>query len=189
MSSWAWSRKPSDTAELAEWNILIDRLDLIQLSDNKDKWSWLGGDCSEFSVKTVKEFLNSGKDFSEKYVFSWSKWVPKKINIFIWRAILDRLPTLTSLKARNCYSGDLSCCMCEDGEESVTHLLCSCSIASRVWQHIEIWCKVNRFFAFSVKDLIEFPNFCGLRSKVKEALKDTGQKIGRLDGKTGVVLI
>ncbi|KAJ0934115.1 hypothetical protein HanRHA438_Chr03g0103761 [Helianthus annuus] len=37
-------------------------------------------------------------------LFEWVKWVPKKINIFGWRAKQNRLPTLAELQKRT-YTG------------------------------------------------------------------------------------
>ncbi|KAF5765755.1 putative transcription factor WD40-like family [Helianthus annuus] len=110
-----------------------------------------------------------GRRSLDRYDFAWSKWVPKKINIFVWRAVLNRLPTVSNLQVRNCFSSDIKCCLCDDSEETAEHLLCSCIVASRVWSYIERWCKVSRFFVFSVRDLIEFPDFYGL---AKEIFKD-----------------
>ncbi|PWA42034.1 reverse transcriptase zinc-binding domain-containing protein [Artemisia annua] len=86
-------------------NIELSRLesmmDGIFLSDEVDKWSWIGNKHKEFSVKAVKDFLNSVHDYSNRFVLSWSKWVPKKCNIFMWRVGLDRIQTASALRRRN----------------------------------------------------------------------------------------
>nr|XP_043612073.1 probable serine/threonine-protein kinase PBL28 [Erigeron canadensis] len=68
------------------------------LSSRKDTWNWMEGKDKIFSIKGVKEFLGADRDYSNRFVFSWSKWVPKKCNIFMWRVGLDRIPTMLALK-------------------------------------------------------------------------------------------
>ncbi|GKE82681.1 RNA-directed DNA polymerase, eukaryota, reverse transcriptase zinc-binding domain protein, partial [Tanacetum coccineum] len=46
----------------------------------------------------------TGIEFSKSFVrkiMQWNTWLPKKVNIFIWRVVLDRLPHLENLIARD----------------------------------------------------------------------------------------
>ncbi|KAJ0797800.1 putative RNA-directed DNA polymerase [Helianthus annuus] len=101
-NKWEWRRWPSLTVESAEFDALLDLVHSFGLSDSVDRWEWIGGDKSEFSVKAVKDFLRSGVDYSRNFVFKWSKWAPKKCNIFIWRAEMGRIATVDALSRRNC---------------------------------------------------------------------------------------
>ncbi|XP_022023492.1 uncharacterized protein LOC110923737 [Helianthus annuus] len=170
MGVWNWSRSPSSAEELLEWHELIGLLDNVTFSDGKDGWEWLGGNDSGFSVKTVKNFLYSDSDFSSRHVVKWSKWVPKNEIFFVWRAVLDRIPTLTALRDRNCWGRYVKCCLCEDGDETAEHLLCSCRVASTVCYHISQWCKVSPCILFSAKDIVIASEFCNLDREVKEDL-------------------
>ncbi|XP_021985504.1 uncharacterized protein LOC110881598 [Helianthus annuus] len=85
-------------------------------------------------------------------------------------AVLDRIPTLIALRDRNYGGGDVKCCLCEDGDETVKHLLCSCRVASTVWYHTSQWFKVSPFILFSAKDIVIASEFCNLDKEVKEAL-------------------
>ncbi|PWA43337.1 reverse transcriptase zinc-binding domain-containing protein [Artemisia annua] len=107
-------------------------------------------------------------DFSNISVFEWCKWIPKKCNIFGWRAEMGRIPTACALRYRNIPIVDVECMLCGDAEETVDHLFTGCIIVSRVWQHISSWCKVQNFFAFSFKDLLEVHNFVGLSGRAKD---------------------
>lgn len=101
-------------------------LERTELSDNGDKWLWLGRDQKEFSVKAVKAYLNSDRDYSDRHVVSWSRWVPNKCNIFMWRVSLDRIQTATALRRRNCNIASILCGLCDEEEEDVDHLFCHC---------------------------------------------------------------
>ncbi|KAJ0539673.1 putative RNA-directed DNA polymerase [Helianthus annuus] len=170
-SSWGWSRSPESAEEWFEWNEFINLMDSIKLSDSEDKWEWVGGSDKGFSVGAVKCFLRSGIDFSNNYVFKWSKWVPKKVNILAWRAQMGRIATLDALTKRNCFNGDNTCVMCGDGNETAEHLFCSCAVASEVWFLISRWLKISPIFAFSLTEMLDIHEFSGLGSKAKDIFK------------------
>ncbi|XP_022031534.1 uncharacterized protein LOC110932514 [Helianthus annuus] len=168
---WGWSRVPYSEDERREWNSFIELLDSVKLAGTGDRWVWIGGNEKEFSVRAVKSFLRSATDFSNNFVFEWSKWVPKKVNILVWRAQMGRIATLDALSKRNCFNGDERCILCNDGLESADHLFRSCSVASEVWYLISRWCNISPIFAFSLEDLLEVHVFSGLGIKAKIALK------------------
>ncbi|MFS8018516.1 hypothetical protein Hanom_Chr15g01392971 [Helianthus anomalus] len=61
--------------------------------------------------------------------------------------------------------------MCGAGLESASHLLTACIFASKVWSIVTRWCKVPELVAFSVRDILEFHNFCGLKGRMLVAFK------------------
>ena len=79
--------------------------------------------------------------------------MPIKCNIFMWRMLMDRIPTKQALARRNINCGDGLCTLCEDQEESVDHLFSACIIANGVWSGIARWLKLQPFFFFSVADI------------------------------------
>ncbi|KAJ0917333.1 putative reverse transcriptase zinc-binding domain-containing protein [Helianthus annuus] len=168
---WGWSRNPASEDERREWNAFIGLLDSVNLPGTGDRWEWIGGNDKVFSVRAVKGFLKSATDFSNNFVLKWSKWVPKKVNILVWRAQMGRIATLDALSKRNCFNGDERCILCNDGLESADHLFRSCIVASEVWFLISKWCNISPISAFSLKDLLEVHEFSGLGAKAKIILK------------------
>ncbi|PWA55808.1 reverse transcriptase domain, Reverse transcriptase zinc-binding domain protein [Artemisia annua] len=76
----------------------------------------------------------------------------------MWRANLDRIPTLVALTRRNILFGDNICSMCGDTEESTDHIFTACIIANGVWDAICTWCNIPKGFLFSFQDIIEMAN-------------------------------
>ncbi|XP_022003039.1 uncharacterized protein LOC110900460 [Helianthus annuus] len=146
-------------------------MESVKLSVSKDRWEWRGGRDKVFSVGSVKNFLRSNVDYSNNYVFKWSKWVPKKVSILVWRAQMGRIATLDALIKRNCFNGENRCVMCGDGSETADHLFCSCEVASEVWYRISRWVHIGPIYAFSLNDLLEVHEFSGLGPKAKDILK------------------
>ncbi|PWA43878.1 toll/interleukin-1 receptor (TIR) domain-containing protein [Artemisia annua] len=81
---------------------------------------------------------------------------------------MGMIPTVKALRHRNIPVADVSCLFCGDAEESVDHLFTGCMVAKVLWQHIASWCKVQNWFAFSFKDLMEVHNFVGLSGRVRD---------------------
>ncbi|KAF5772602.1 putative reverse transcriptase zinc-binding domain-containing protein [Helianthus annuus] len=84
--------------------------------------------CSEY-----KKQLQNARFNSPEYVFRWNSWVPKKVGIVAWRAILERLPTRCSLSHRNIDVPSTLCPLCGDDQETAEHLFVTCGFAQHVW--------------------------------------------------------
>ncbi|GKD77088.1 RNA-directed DNA polymerase, eukaryota, reverse transcriptase zinc-binding domain protein [Tanacetum coccineum] len=79
--------------------------------DFKDTWRWLLEDDGRFTVKSLSriadsKFLHKGEADQETL---WNKRVPKKVNIFIWRALRRRLPVRCELDTRGIDLESLLC--------------------------------------------------------------------------------
>nr|XP_043636129.1 uncharacterized protein LOC122607256 [Erigeron canadensis] len=170
-SLWRWKKLLQSTEEMTEWQELGTLLNGLKLTESIDRWIWQGKNDSQFTVKAVKDFILSSRDYSNRYVLRWSKWIPLKVNIFMWRVGMNRIPTLEALKDRNCVFGDGLCVLCGEYEESVDHLFCGCELANLIWTFISSWCKASPFFVFSIKDLIEIHENVGLGKKEQKVVK------------------
>ncbi|XP_021974619.1 uncharacterized protein LOC110869694 [Helianthus annuus] len=85
---------------------------------------------------------------------------------------MGRIATVDALSRRNSFSGDSTCVLCEESDESADHLLCGCRVASHVWCMVSRWCRVSPIFVFSVRDLLGLSDFSGLGELAKEAFHE-----------------
>nr|GEX71249.1 RNA-directed DNA polymerase, eukaryota [Tanacetum cinerariifolium] len=82
-----------DGAESHQWTELMSMLGTISLSSSPDRWVCdLNGD-GVFRVKDIRSTLDDIFLPSSGVATRWVKYVPIKVNIFAWRARLDRFPT------------------------------------------------------------------------------------------------
>ncbi|KAJ0917919.1 putative reverse transcriptase zinc-binding domain-containing protein [Helianthus annuus] len=167
--SWKWRSVPNNTVELAEWDSLCGLLEEVSLADKRDKWVWLGESDGEFSVGSIKRLMDSNFDFSSRFVWEWSSWIPLKCNLFAWRAELNRIPTRVELSKRNIMVQDSSCPLCLSADETVDHLFTACSFITALWSKVSSWCKTPFLVAFSFRDIVEAHLSCGLAGKSKVA--------------------
>ncbi|XP_021996375.1 uncharacterized protein LOC110893584 [Helianthus annuus] len=120
---WNWKRNVASTEECDEKQALEATLMGCTVTDRSDTWVWYNGRIRDFSVSEVKKWMKGSTNNGVQFSFSWSKWVPLKCNIFMWRLFLDRLPTKKALIRRNIHVDSPLCCWCEIEEEMAEHIL------------------------------------------------------------------
>lgn len=67
--------------------------------DATDKWTWSLDKSGIFKVQTLSDNIQtlSLADCNFGVHHTWNSWIPRKVNICVWRASLNRLPTRTNL--------------------------------------------------------------------------------------------
>ncbi|XP_071714500.1 uncharacterized protein [Rutidosis leptorrhynchoides] len=65
--------------------------------------------------------------------------VPKKVEVFVWRATKERLPVLSELDKRRIDLHSVICPLCDSNTESVSHSLLTCDKVRDVWEKVRDW--------------------------------------------------
>ena len=118
---------------------LVGLLDGVVLGDGEDRRRWRLEDDGSFSVKSMYVKLE-GRGLregihpdGERRVFRqiWKAGAPPKVTAFVWKALLDRIPTHVNLATRNCLPPDIgnNCLWCADVLETSNHLFHHCDLA------------------------------------------------------------
>ncbi|PWA35067.1 reverse transcriptase domain, Reverse transcriptase zinc-binding domain protein [Artemisia annua] len=165
--TWKWKKQPALGSEV---DALIDCHKLVAdvvIDEKDDRWFWNHGPNVEFSVRDVRKWLKGADVLHYDSRFTWCKWLPNKCNIFMWRANMDRIPTLHALRRRNIYVGEGMCVFCGEAEETSDHLFSACRLVDGVWNGIASWCKIYPFFVFSTNDVLQIVKHVG-GSKAKQ---------------------
>ncbi|XP_076914666.1 uncharacterized protein LOC143573753, partial [Bidens hawaiensis] len=151
---WKWKKRNLNVIETAEFTNLNNLLRQVELSDVRDNWVWLGDPSGTFTVASMKTTLFKVYGHSGSFVLPWNNWVPKKLNIFMWKATMDRLATKEALSFRNIHVGSIGCDLCGEGVETSCHLFTSCPLAMAIWNAISSWCQTPPIYAHSIRDLL-----------------------------------
>ncbi|GJW16706.1 transposon TX1 [Tanacetum coccineum] len=125
---------------------------------DKGRWKLTLNDDGEFMVKELTKMIEEKILRVERSgeVTLWNKWVPKKVNIFIWRALKGRLPVREELDKRGIDLYSLLCPCCDTVVESCNHTLVLCNLAWSVLERIYRWWKLGNVNAFSIEELYSF---------------------------------
>nr|GEZ92835.1 hypothetical protein [Tanacetum cinerariifolium] len=101
----------------------------------------------------------------------WVKYIPIKINIFTWRARLDRLPTRYNLAKRGVVLESPLCLICGSVREDSIHILFQCELAKLVFRKIFRWWDLDSNDISSFSDWDVWFSTIRLPSKLKLILE------------------
>ncbi|GJR55967.1 hypothetical protein Tco_1406488 [Tanacetum coccineum] len=101
--NWAWRSNPCGRAAADLVNMLRLVGNLFLSSDSRDQWFWVFHPSEKFLVKDLFHLVESKSiGLGEtNQTFIWNYWVPREVNISIWRASMDRLPSRANLLNRD----------------------------------------------------------------------------------------
>nr|GFA25007.1 RNA-directed DNA polymerase, eukaryota [Tanacetum cinerariifolium] len=139
----SFRRQIRDGIERQQCMDLISVLDCVILSPAKDRWICdINGD-GLFRVKDIRSSIDSILLPSDDISTRWVKYVPIKINVFVWRARLNRLPTHVNLDRRGVIIDFVLCPLCGAVSEDISHVLFRCDLASRIFRRICRWWELD----------------------------------------------
>ncbi|XP_071686811.1 uncharacterized protein [Rutidosis leptorrhynchoides] len=140
---WHWNREQlggRNDSVLVELHQLVDA---VSVSKTEDKKYWILSPHSGYSVSNTRRLIDDVLLPSLQSSTRWSKSIPKKVNIFLWRLSINRLPTRWSLVKRGVEIGDIGCPHCTCGLEDESHIMFTCLLAKEVSGKISIWTGVD----------------------------------------------
>ncbi|KAJ0853894.1 putative reverse transcriptase zinc-binding domain-containing protein [Helianthus annuus] len=159
-TEWFWGsiNALTETGVTEEWEDCLRLLESQNMGSKSDEWWWLSEDSAKpFQVGELRNELDKMQVILETKMLKWLYWLPRKINCFMWRVVLNRIPTREALARRNITLPSASCVLCNLVEESADHLLVTCQYAQQVWVAISLWFKMPLpRYLLSVVELLEF---------------------------------
>ena len=115
-------RPPRGGAEFSQMEALITLIGTFCLSDKSDYWSWSLGGIESFSVASVRSLVDAVTLGPPTDVTPWNNCLPIKVNVFVWRLMLNKLPTRFNLDRRNINVDSLLCPNCLVDIETSNHI-------------------------------------------------------------------
>nr|KAJ0200013.1 hypothetical protein LSAT_V11C600315130 [Lactuca sativa] len=156
--NWEWKSSPTLTTQLIEADSLFDMVRNIQLNPRRDEWICDISSDKVFHVDVLRSKID-GRDTATptgECLINWIHEVPLKVNCFMWRASMDRIPTATALLKRGVLIGTSICSYCESEDEDVNHVILRCPMAAKVWEWVFIWCGLPGTKFGSIGELVQF---------------------------------
>ncbi|KAL4569199.1 hypothetical protein LXL04_024833 [Taraxacum kok-saghyz] len=116
-------------------------------------------------LKSVRRSIDSKVLPTRLIKTRWNKWLPSKVNIYIWRLRLGRIPTRRKLSERGIDVGSTLCPVCGTEQETIEHLFFQCNVADEVWRLVYNWLQVQRGVVHDISTLFDWVD--GLARKKK----------------------
>ncbi|GJZ13640.1 RNA-directed DNA polymerase, eukaryota, reverse transcriptase zinc-binding domain protein [Tanacetum coccineum] len=124
----SFRRRPRSGIEETQFLELSQLLSSVVLSSANDRWTWTLNGHGVFSVKSAREVIDKHVLITSPSPTRWSKVLPIKLNVFLWRMFLDKLPTRANLSNRGLGIPYTLCPNCEAGVETSNHLFFECPV-------------------------------------------------------------
>ncbi|GKC43249.1 RNA-directed DNA polymerase, eukaryota, reverse transcriptase zinc-binding domain protein [Tanacetum coccineum] len=125
----------------AVFNALIS--DIANLEPKKlvdsDTCIWSLSYDDKFSTNSVRKHID---EFSLPFLSPstrWCKTILRKVNIFMWRMFLDRLPNRLNLSSQGLDIDSILCPVCNVSVKSSAHTFFSCGTAAAVCHLVRVW--------------------------------------------------
>ncbi|GKC53006.1 RNA-directed DNA polymerase, eukaryota, reverse transcriptase zinc-binding domain protein [Tanacetum coccineum] len=130
--SWNWSRSYMGTRNDAYLFYMINEITPLELSYDRDVCYWSMANDGMFSVSSTRHIIDSHLLPALDMATQWDNCIPYKVNIFMWRFMLDRL----NLSSRGIDISSIGCPLCNANVESSNHVFFDCDNAKAVWSSV-----------------------------------------------------
>ncbi|GJZ25676.1 RNA-directed DNA polymerase, eukaryota [Tanacetum coccineum] len=154
-------------AEKEQWVALLSLLETHVSSNQGDRWIWTGDGDGIYSVKCGRNLIDKGTLCLDTYATRWLKEMPAKVNIFIWRMLLNKLPTLMNLMTRGITVQSNKCGICDTGDETINHLMLHCDLAWDVWALVGRWWSLDFPSVLTIRELLSWVDDTRLHTLAK----------------------
>nr|GEU51236.1 RNA-directed DNA polymerase, eukaryota [Tanacetum cinerariifolium] len=154
--SWQWRRPITSGRFKSMLHSLLSEVQHTTLSSSLDRWSWSIDADGLFTVSSTRSYIDHHLLPSLNTGTRWNKCLPRKVNIFIWRLCLDRLPHRLILSRRGLDIESILCPICNQHVESNEHVFFSCDVALNVCRLIRIWCNLSDQELYSFDDCVSW---------------------------------
>ena len=108
-------RNPRGGDEEEQWVALLSLLEPHFNFHQRDRWIWMGDYDGIYSVKCGRNLIDKGTLCSDTYSTRRLKEFQAKVNIFIWRMLLNKLPMRMNLMSRGITVQSNQCGICIQG--------------------------------------------------------------------------
>ncbi|GJZ68508.1 RNA-directed DNA polymerase, eukaryota, reverse transcriptase zinc-binding domain protein [Tanacetum coccineum] len=153
--------------EQSQFKKLTDLLIPIVLNPCPDRWFWSLEGSGEFSVASIRRFIDDQRLLTMDSKTLWIKSVPIKVNILAWKIKLEALPTRFNISRRGIEIDSILCPICDRGVESTRHIFFSCCLVIQIARKICSWWDIEYSDVNSFTEWINWMASLRLQSKVK----------------------
>ncbi|GKD64948.1 RNA-directed DNA polymerase, eukaryota, partial [Tanacetum coccineum] len=169
----SFRRDVRNGAELQQWLEMVSVLDSVSLSSSADRWFCVFNGDGSFRVKDIRQQIDDLLLPPSMEATRWLKCVPSKINVFAWRARLDRLPTRCNLLYQGVEIESSLCPVCGLLPEDISHILFKCDLAVSICRRICHWWNINWIEVNFFVDWTGWFSSIRFPSKIKQMLEGT----------------
>ncbi|GJZ59364.1 RNA-directed DNA polymerase, eukaryota, reverse transcriptase zinc-binding domain protein [Tanacetum coccineum] len=158
----------------------------LVLTGQCDSWQWSLDVSAGFSVAFVRSLIDSNTLDTDSNATRWNHSIPTKANVFIWRLMLNKLPSRVNLDRKGIDVGSILCPIFQVDVETINHIFFSCDMAMDLWDKLARWWELDIPVCANIWEWFEWLGSLHVSNKLKLVLEGVG---GLLCGLYGVLKI
>ncbi|KAL4575810.1 hypothetical protein LXL04_011896 [Taraxacum kok-saghyz] len=110
MQDWfhLFKRRSRGGVEMQQYTELREEIASVVLSSGRDTWVWNLDVGTGFTVKAARSLIDGVLLDVDSVATRWNKMLPAKVNVFVCRLILNRIPTKVNLDRRGIDLGSVA---------------------------------------------------------------------------------
>ncbi|GJX66973.1 RNA-directed DNA polymerase, eukaryota, reverse transcriptase zinc-binding domain protein [Tanacetum coccineum] len=170
-------RPPRGGAELSQLTELNSLIQNVVLSDSRDSWLWTIDAAKGYSVASGRTLIDSYFLEAGPKTTRWNRLIPIKVNVFIWRLILNKLPTRVNLDRKDIDVGSILCPICMEDVETANHIFFSCNMAKDLWSMFAKWWDIDIPVCANSTDWFEWLDDLNVSNKVRSFIEGVGDSL------------
>ena len=140
----------------------ISKIPIAKTDRVPNTLTWKYSNSGEYNVAKAYSLIQQIQDITTRpdhiiedipqFVWKalWKVKLPMKITTFIWKLLHDSLLVLTNLIRRGIQIAN-RCLMCDEGEETMSHLFLQCPFAKAVWYSSSLGIRTSELNHLSMK--------------------------------------
>ncbi|GJT62419.1 RNA-directed DNA polymerase, eukaryota, reverse transcriptase zinc-binding domain protein [Tanacetum coccineum] len=119
----------ANRVRLQDWSLVLRR---------QPRGGWASNSAG-FSVASVRSLVDTYLLDTANEATRWNRNIPIKVNVFLWRLKLNKLPSRVNLDRRGIVVDSILCPICHGDFETVNHCFFNCVFAKDVWSLLAKW--------------------------------------------------
>ncbi|GJZ14384.1 RNA-directed DNA polymerase, eukaryota, reverse transcriptase zinc-binding domain protein [Tanacetum coccineum] len=148
----------------------------------RDTWKWKLSDDGDFTFKELTTIIQDQiiieRQSNQETI--WNRLLPRKINVFVWRAKKGSLLVQVDLDKHGTHLDIMLCPYCDNQIETVDLGLVLCKEAMKLCEKKYIWWGLGMLDKFSAKDILQHPGFSSIsKSSFQRKVRTCRQIIPR----------
>ncbi|GJV21223.1 nucleotide-binding alpha-beta plait domain-containing protein [Tanacetum coccineum] len=167
-------RQPSGGIESYQFSELQHLIGTVELSEHNDSWQWSLDVSRGFSVASVRSLIDSCTLDDGSSATRWNNMIPIKVNIFLWRLSLNKLPSRMNLDRKGIEVDSLLCPICHEDVETANHTFFNCDMAKDLWALLARWWELDIPFCENISEWFTWLDSSSLSTKARLILDGVG---------------
>nr|GEV62280.1 hypothetical protein [Tanacetum cinerariifolium] len=160
-------RNPRGGIEASQFKVLRLLIEPVVLNSHQDTWTWSLGVLKGYTVASVRSLIDLHFLGANLNATHWNRSMPVKVNVFMWRAMLNKLPTRVNLDRKGIEVDSLLCPIYHEDVETVNHIFFTCDLAKVLWALLAKWWELDVPFCASISDCLSWLDSSSISSKAR----------------------